>query len=310
MTGTREPNSNGLWYIDKEIITEPAHALLSVNMSADKADLVRFGHASFWSPAISTLEHALKAFYITNFPGLTYESLKNYPPQSQAMVMGHLDQARKNKQSTQPKKQKPSPLSISDPSQVETLEEAFPEPLKEGVKTQACYASVFQATGQVYTDQTGKFTVPSSSGNTQLFVLYDYDSNTIHAEPMKTKSAAHILAAYKKVHDRLVAAGLKPLLHKLDNECSKILKQFMADKDIDYQQVPPGCHRQNAAERAIRTFKNHFIAGLCSTPKEFPLHLWDQLVPQAVLTLNLLRRSRLNPKLSGYAQVWGPYDFN
>jgi hypothetical protein len=47
-------------------------------------------------------------------------------------------------------------------------------------------------------------------------------------------------------------------------------------------------HRRNAAERAICTFKNHFIAGLCSVDKHFPLHLWDRLVSQAVITLNMM----------------------
>jgi hypothetical protein len=48
-------------------------------------------------------------------------------------------------------------------------------------------------------------------------------------------------------------------------------------------------------------FKNHFIAGLCSTDRDFPLHLWDWLVHQATLTLNLMRGSRINPKLSAWA---------
>ena len=74
--------------------------------------------------------------------------------------------------------------------------------------------------------------------------------------------------------------------------------------------MPPHVHRRNAAERAIRTFKNHFIAGLCSTDKGFPLTLWDKLLPQAELTLNLLRGSRVNPKLSAWAQLHGTYDFN
>ena len=84
----------------------------------------------------------------------------------------------------------------------------------------------------------------------------------------------------------------------------------MTSEGIDYQLVPPGVHRRNAAERAIRTFKNHFIAGLCSTDKNFPLHLWDQLVPQAELTLNMLRGSRLNPKVSALTQLNGHFDFN
>jgi hypothetical protein len=44
--------------------------------------------------------------------------------------------------------------------------------------------------------------------------------------------------------------------------------------------------------------------------KEFPTHLWDCLLPQALLTLNLLRGSCINLKLSAYAQLHGSYDFN
>jgi len=44
--------------------------------------------------------------------------------------------------------------------------------------------------------------------------------------------------------------------------------------------------------------------------RQFPIHLWDRLIPQAELTLNLLRGSRINPKLSAWAQLHGLYDFN
>ena len=50
-------------------------------------------------------------------------------------------------------------------------------------------------------------------------------------------------------------------------------------------------------------FKHHFIAGLCSTNPKFPIALWDMLVPQAVLALNLLWTLRVNSKLSAYAQL-------
>ena len=79
----------------------------------------------------------------------------------------------------------------------------------------------------------------------------------------------------------------------------------MTAKDVDFQLVPPGNHCCNAAKRAIRTFKNHFIAGLCSVDKDFPLHLWDRLLLQGLLTLNMMRGSHLNPKLSAWAQVNG-----
>jgi len=80
----------------------------------------------------------------------------------------------------------------------------------------------------------------------------------------------------------------------------------MTDEDVDYQLTLAGLHRRNWAERAIQTFKNQFIAGLSSTHPDFPLNLWDQLLPQAILTLNLMRPYRINPKLSAYSQVHGP----
>jgi hypothetical protein len=131
------------------------------------------------------------------------------------------------------------------------------------------------------------------------------------AEPMKTRSAQSILGTYNTVHSKLCHTGLKPQLERLDNECSAALKEFMKNETIDYQLVPPGTHRCNAAERAIRTFKkNHFIAGLCSVDKDFPLHLWDRLVEEAVITLNLLRGSRVNPRLSTLVQFHGNFDLN
>jgi hypothetical protein len=40
------------------------------------------------------------------------------------------------------------------------------------------------------------------------------------------------------------------------------------------------------------------------------MHLWDRLLPQAVITLNMLRTSRINPKLSASTHIDGQYDYN
>jgi hypothetical protein len=107
-----------------------------------------------------------------------------------------------------------------------------------------------------------------------------------------------------------VARGLKPKLMKLDNEASKLLKTYLHQQDITFQLVPPYSHRRNSAERAIRSFEDHLIAGLCFTDNFFPMHLWDRLLPQAVITLNMLMTSRINPKLSATTHIFGQYDFN
>ena len=84
----------------------------------------------------------------------------------------------------------------------------------------------------------------------------------------------------------------------------------MESQDVDFQLTPAGLHRRNNAERAIQTFKNHFKAGIASLDPDFPIAEWDRLLEQAFLTLNLLRPARVNPKLSGYAYVFGQFDFN
>jgi hypothetical protein len=88
------------------------------------------------------------------------------------------------------------------------------------------------------------------------------------------------------------------------------LKNFFTVNNIAYQLVPPHCHRSNAAERAIRTFKEHFLAGLSSFDPSFPMHLWDRLLPQVEITLNLLRTSRLHPQLSAAAHCHELVDYN
>jgi hypothetical protein len=85
-------------------------------------------------------------------------------------------------------------------------------------------------TGKVFSDQTGRFLAPSSNGNNYLLILYDYDSNQIHAAPMKSRSAGEHLAAYQHAHAVFVRAGLRPRLQWLNNECSQLLKDFMHDE--------------------------------------------------------------------------------
>jgi hypothetical protein len=97
---------------------------------------------------------------------------------------------------------------------------------------------------------------------------------------------------------------------KPDNEASRLLKMYLHQQNITFQLVLPYSHRRNADERAIRSFKDHLIAGLCSTDKSFQMHLWDRLLPQVVITLNMLRTSITNPKISAATHIFGQYDFN
>ena len=96
----------------------------------------------------------------------------------------------------------------------------------------------------------------------------------------------------------------------MDNEAPKSVTNYLVDSKISYQLVPPHVHRRNAAERAINTWKDHLISGLCTTDPSFPMHLWDRLLPQCDMTLNMMQTSRINLSLSAYHQLHGQYNYD
>ena len=87
---------------------------------------------------------------------------------------------------------------------------------------------------------------------------------------------------------------------------SKMLRK----RQVDFQLIPPHVNQHNAAERAICTFKNHFLSVLATADSEFPVTEWDHLLLQAELILNLIHLCRVNPRLCAYAYLFGLFDFN
>jgi hypothetical protein len=101
-------------------------------------------------------------------------------------------------------------------------------------------------------------------------VMYDFDSNTINAVAIKNTKKESLIKGYNDMYEDLRKAGINPVLHQLDNETSKDLIKEIENKGLKYQIALPGDHRLNHAERAIQTFKNHFIAILYDTDSGFP----------------------------------------
>ena len=294
LQGTRDP-LNGMWNTFL-----PTHQLNGIiKKETSKSDLIHFLHAACFSPSPSTWIQAIKRNFFLGWPGLTVEAVRKYLISSPSTHKGHLDQTQKNQAST---KSESTPHGSS-----------FDIPLCEldNVKHHVVSATILNNTpGRIYTDQTGRFPVTSALRNKYIFVLYDHDSNAIMTEPLKSREGISIVNAFEKLTDILIKKGLQPRLQILDNEASTQLKEAITKRNITYQLAPPHIHRRNAAERAIRTFKNHLIAGLSSVDPTFPLHQWDQLLEHATITLNLLRPSRLNPSLSAYAYLYGMFNYN
>jgi hypothetical protein len=87
-------------------------------------------------------------------------------------------------------------------------------------------------------------------------------------------------------------------------------KKILTANDCNLLLVEPHNHHVNAAKHAIQTFKDHFISALVTTDSEFPLQLWDKLTFQVENTLNLMQASRIDPNMSAYEAIWGPYNWN
>ena len=148
-------------------------------------------------------------------------------------------------------------------------------PLEPCVLTKMAFLKSIKVTGKISTDQTGRLPVTSSCVSKYLMVLYDYDSNAIITETLKTRSDHKLVCAYSALHTHLSNRGLTPIFQMLNNEFPAGLKKLMRNTGVTLQLILPHLHPTNAAERAITTYKDHLIASLSSCDPSFLFHLWD-----------------------------------
>jgi hypothetical protein len=230
----------GLWCInlkqDNQHIPEPIAN--NVYELRNTGALVHYLHKALFNPTKSALLQAVKDGHLIMWPGLTEDDIHKHLKLTPVTAMGHMNQRRQNIRST-------SKTLIADTPAADT---------DLGTKTHLVYA-VLVDQGQLYTDLTGKFPVQSRKVNSYVMVCYVYDCNYVKVIPIKYRSASEWVKEYDTFHQEFTVKGFKPKLQTLDNEASAALKNFITTNDVEYQLVPTQCHRRNATERAIRTFK-------------------------------------------------------
>ena len=295
--------AGGLWTVplvdqakvSQELDVEQANNVYELPSTSE---VVRFLHAALGFPTKATLLAAARKGNLVTFPGMTVENISRFFPESDETQKGHMRQTRQGVRSTK----------IQDADE----EGAGVSTIKPGVKKKDVYVRVFEATKRsMYTDQTGRFPITSARGHKYLMVAVELDGNYIDAEPIKTRKAESLTNAYKAIKGRWDATGvLAPNWHMLDNEAPEELKTAIRESGCTVELTPADMHRRNVAEKAIQTFKSHFIATLAGVSDTFPIHQWDELIPQVVLTLNLLRQSNVAPNISAYSYHHGPFDYN
>jgi hypothetical protein len=243
-------------------------------------------HQVFFCPPHQTLLRAANLGFLEGFPFLTTELIHKHLPKSPATAKGRLKLRPSGHRSTRR--------------------------IFAANANIFCFAALADKQhGTFYTDCTGRLPTRALDGQQLFFIAYDYDTNYIFAIPIVSTTDSDILDAFKQVHQMLTEKGYKPIFNVTDNQAAAPIKAFMRQQNGTVQLVEPNNHRVNAAERAIQTFKNHFISGLCTTDPDFPFQLWNHLTQQAVITCNILRRSRINPDISAFEQLHGEkFDWN
>ena len=264
----------------------PEHQVNNVHTIHHIQNRVKYMHQAFFCPPHQTLIRAANLGFLDNIPFLMTHNIHTHLANSPATAKGRMRLHAQGLSSTWHRTPRDAPCNA--PTEV------------------FCFAALAdKQQGTFYSDCTGALPVRALDGQQLFFVAYAYDPNYIFAIPIASTSNEHIIAAYKEVFQSLTDKGYKPTFSITDNQASAPIRAFLQQQNCRLQFVEPNNHRVNAAERAIQTFKNHFISGLCSTEKDFPFQLWNHMATQAVITCNILRRSRLNPDISAYEQLHG-----
>jgi hypothetical protein len=280
-----------------------AHANAVLSLPSDKK-FVHFSHASFGSPAISTLLRALRKGYLSTLPRLTSALLCKHMPNTEATAMGHLDRKRQGLDSTKaPTAPSPPPVTPF-PTYEDDINDLSDSPDTDPI----VYTKLFNTADF---DLTARFPVPSA-GARHTYQLVSCFKGYIHVDSLNSRTSGSQIKAYDSTFQHWSKYGPVPTIVRLDNETSADLETFLlVEKKVQsFQYFPPRNHRANRAERCIRTWKNHFIATLATASPKFPVPHWNDIVPLAEITLNCLLPWQPNPAISAYHGLTGaPFDF-
>jgi len=294
----------GLWMVDlrsmSTTITGESHQVASAAVRLDSvSDFVNFWHAAYGSPAVSTFVSAIDNNFI-RVPGLTAAKVRRNPPNSLATAYGHLHATRKGLNSTKKNHPTAKPTTTSDDSS---------EIIADQRERRVWWKVDEIKTGRAHSDTTGALPVRGrKSGALYQCIFYHEDSNVIHIETTKSRSGPDLLAALQRAVTFFSERGAAPVLIRMDNECAAVTKAWLKSTAIELELTPVDHHRTNKAERAISTWKDHFIAVLATTDPNSPLSLWEDYVEQAELTLNCMRTSPASPVLSAWEALCGLFD--
>ncbi len=174
----------------------PPSAFFSLQ-SLTAARFVAYWHRAFDSPSLSTFLRALKLGYIHGIPLLTPKLVSKYPPLSLSTSFSHLDTLRKGIAST--RKKSPPASCLGPVARLSVLPPISPrtEAFQSSFPANASRASTVHHREWSAADLTGRFPIPSHLGYEYVLIVLHF--NYIHFVPLKSRTSASYLTAYRSV---------------------------------------------------------------------------------------------------------------
>ena len=150
---------DSLWHVT--LPTAQPHACAAAALyhsipskSSTDESFVRFMHAAFGSPAVSSFANAIRCKFILSFPRLTSDILNVNLPHTTPTALGHLDQTRQGQQFTK------RFLSLFPDTEESTLETV--SPIMDNSIDNHAYIHVFLLTETMHSDLTANSQSPHS----------------------------------------------------------------------------------------------------------------------------------------------------
>ena len=251
--------------------------------------LIAFLHATAGYPVKQTSIEAIKRGAYCSWPGLMPQLVARYCPDADKTHLGHMAQPRQHTWSTQRCLARDMDATAQMANTVKVIE----LPLN-------C----------MFTNDTGHFQPHTRSGNQYLMAACHARSNAILVQLFATKQDGHCIPVYNTLYAHLGVNNNQPEFHIMDNEASAAFRNSITANGCQLQLVPPHVHQLNAAKCAIRTFKDHFLVCLAGVDPSFPANRWNLLLPQAKLTLNLLRPTDVPNAHLAWEALFGHCNFD
>jgi hypothetical protein len=144
--------------------------------------------------------------------------------------------------------------------------------------------------------------------------MYFQDMNIVKGYALTDKSGASYRTAYLQgiAWYELTVRGRETVPHfeVCDNALDSLSVAMLNARGTTFQLVAPGNHGRNDAEKHIQTYENYLICCFATLDPTYPKKARKLLIPHVNIVINLLRASHLQPHLSAWEDLKGPFNFD